>query len=253
MRLLIAGSGFLGGKIAQLLTARGDTVVALRRSAQHTDASTAEQIACDLNERPAELKERHFDAGIFCLAPGARGAADEQERYHKTYILAQENFLRSADFPRYVYISSTAVYPDVEGEFTENMAVAHSARAAQLLKAEEIALAHANAVVLRLAGLYSAERPIYGPTRSLFSDDRFVHFLHRDDAARAVLHAIDTGLSGVYNVHDGHPLRRSEILKTHAVPVSGLPLKRFISAVKFHSTPWHPQYPDYFAGVAETL
>lgn len=242
MHAVLAGFGFLGAEIYRLLNAQGITVTIVRRSSDGGNA-----VACDLTIDSPSLTETPVDLAIFCLAPGSR----EMTLYEKTYVTAQKNFLRSMQARRYIYISSTAVYPDSAGVYAEKDAIAHSEKASILLEAESIATGRPRATVLRLAGLYSAERRIYHPHRVQHEADRLVHFIHRDDAARSVIHCLDHELAGIYNVHDGHPQRRSTILSRLGIesPPHELVAQRVISNEKLSTTGFNPIYKDYFSGI----
>jgi len=244
MRAIIAGYGYLGEKIAVLLSRAGYELTVVRRASAAPEGFSL--IQHDLVAAQLPDQSGSFDAAVFCLAPAIR----EPAAYQRTYCVAQQNFLAGVHATRYIYISSTAVYPDEAGDYYEDNAAPHSERAATLLTAEQIALTETNACVLRLAGLYSRERPIYHAGRTVYAEDRLVHFIHRDDAARAALHAVQHNLTGIYNVHDGNPLLRSDILRHlgHNAPVDSRLPQRHIHAEKFRSTGFTPIFPDYLSG-----
>lgn len=240
MRAIVAGYGYLGERIVREFTAAGFEVTVVRRVA--SGPSGIKFVSSDLTVEAPDIQPAPFDAAIFCLAPGTR----DLTVYEKTYVTAQRHFLSKLDIRNYVYISSTAVYPDGAGTYDESCGSAHSDKARILLEAEALALSRGNSCVLRLAGLYDKDRPIYSKT-SPYVDDKLVHFIHRNDAARAVSHAVSQHLRGIYNVHDGNPQRRSAILQKPAGSIS----PRIISAEKFFSSGFNPLYADYFAGVGQ--
>ena len=247
MRVLIAGHGFLGKRIAEKLLGAGYELTVIRRSPAEVPASGIKFVACDLMQTSPTLPKLDFDLAVFCLAPGVRAA----DLYRKTYCDAQANFLKNLNVTEYIYISSTAVFPEKAGTYREEDGSKHSERAEILLEAENIALSH-RGCVLRFAGLYSAERPIYTAAASAYTEDRLVHFIHQDDAASAVCHAASHKLHGVYNVHDGNPQWRSTALKARELPAAILPAgeERVISADKFFATGFKPRYASYTDGVS---
>lgn len=246
MQAVIAGFGFLGQRIAEKLRASGYELTVIRRSTRGPDTIGIKFVQCDLMQSPPDLPGGDFDLAVFCLAPGMRSA----DLYRKTYCDAQRNFLKNHQAAEYIYISSTAVYPEKTGTYAEQDGSKHSERAEVLLDAETIAVGQ-NACVLRLAGLYSAERPIYGSSAGAYTEDKLVHFIHRDDAAAAAQFAAERKLKGIYNIHDGNPQWRSAILQRLGLPapqaVQGE--KRLISAEKLFATGFRPQYKSYFEGV----
>ena len=246
VRVLLAGYGFVGSVLASLLKASGHEITVLRR--QPAGAMNGiEFVTCDLIcGRPFDARKQ-FDAVIFSLAPDERSDA----AYTATYCSAQQNLQAMVDASHYVYISSTAVYPESAGTWREADATAHSSRARILLEAEQIAQQMPHSAVLRFAGLYNSERRIYYGPPATVGEDRLVHFLHRDDAARAVTHVLARRLSGVFNVHDGHPQWRSDVLRRLGFLDAPLPRtgERRISAEKLFATGFVPRYADYFAGL----
>ncbi len=249
----MAGYGYLGGRIAALLRGENFGVTVITRSVKNADTHTTRGsnfICCNLARNAPALQLHEFDAAVFCLAPGQR--AHGTEAYKLTYCDAQRNFLQAFSARYYVFISSTAVYPDAPGNYDEAMAAAHSERAEILLAAEQIALAQKNSCVLRLAGLYSAERPIYRH-ETVYARDKLVHFIHREDAARAAVHAVKKQLTGIYNVHDGHPQLRSTILNSQRAGQlrAGAAATRLLDCGKIFASGFNVMYADYFAGIQE--
>lgn len=254
MRAILAGFGYLGRKIAEQLTKDGFSLLVITRTDRRAESELMPDthfIGCDLTESAPEIAPGILDTAIFCLAPGNPGRS--RQSYTQTYCTAQKNFLESVKARYYVFISSTAVYPDAPGTYTEESACAHSERAEILLSAEKIALEQNNSCVLRFAGLYSADRPIYNAYGTAYSDDKFVHFIHRDDAARAVLHAVKNQLTGIYNVHDGNPQLRSTILNYLRAEKmeSQVAARRLLDCGKFYASGFRPIYKDYFAGTGK--
>lgn len=247
MRIALAGFGFLGSAIQRELATANHDLTVIRRSVGESDSTNIRFVACDLSASKPFVVPEKFDAAIFCLAPPTR----DESAYSATYVDAQRNFIACIAVRHYTYISSTAVYPTAAGAYREDDARATSPRTALLLEAETLALGANNTCVLRLAGLYSAERTIYRQTTEKYAEDRLVHFIHRDDAARAVVHAIERELTGIYNVHDGNPQWRSDILRRITNEAVSLPrgAARSISGEKFFATGFAPRFDNYFAGV----
>lgn len=250
----MAGFGYLGKTIAEQLKNDGFSLTVITRTERRAESESSPDvhfISCDLTESVPEIAPEIFDTAIFCLAPGNPGRT--RQSYAQTYCTAQKNFLETVKARLYLFISSTAVYPDAPGTYNEEMAESHSERAEILLAAEQIALEQKNSCILRLAGLYSAERPIYGARGGEYSDDKLVHFIHRDDAARAVLHAVKKRLTGIYNVHDGNPQLRSTILNYRRAEKmdSQVAARRLLDCGKFYASGFRPLYKDYFAGTGK--
>jgi nucleoside-diphosphate-sugar epimerase len=124
--------------------------------------------------------------------------------------------------PRVIYISSTGVYGQVEGEWVDESTPCRPTREGgrAALAAEEVLRGHPLgqcSVVLRLAGIYGpdripragdivAGRPIDAPAEG------FLNLIHVEDAARIVVAAAERDLSlpALYCVTDGHPTFRRD-------------------------------------------
>lgn len=246
MRVLLVGYGFVGSALGSLLKASGHEITVLRRQPAGP-VNGVEFVACDLTRGKPFNAKKQFDAAVYSLAPDERSAA----AYTATYCTAQQNLQAVVDARHYVYISSTAVYPESAGTWRESDAIAHSPRARILLEAETIAQQMPHCAVLRFAGLYNGERRIYYGPPVTVGEDRLVHFLHRDDAARAIGHVLAHRLSGIFNVHDGNPQWRSDVLRRLGYLDTPLPRasERRISAEKFFATGFAPLHANYFAGL----
>lgn len=244
--ILQAGFGYLGSTVAELLARTGYDLTIIRRQRPTNRHELFPVFTQDLVQGAAQVPENSYDVGVFILAPQVRATKE----YEDTFRKAQEHFLRSAEFKHYVFISSTAVYPEDPGTYEEKDARPHSERARSLLDAEALALKKENSAVLRFGGLYDHTRPIYHePTRS--NEDKLVHFLHRADAAAAILHTIVRGLTGIYNVHDGNPQTRSEIMRRRfgfEMDIAKATARR-ISAEKFANTGFQSKFHSFFTGV----
>ena len=120
---------------------------------------------------------------------------------------------------KFIYISSTGVYAQSQGEWVDELSPCEPQRQGgrACLAAEQLLAAHAlgnRAIVLRLAGLYGPERipnaelirggkPIAAPERG------YLNLIHVDDAASVVLAAEERAHPPcTYVVSDGHPVLR---------------------------------------------
>lgn len=224
MRVLIAGCGDLGQRIAaRLVSEAGNTVWGIRR---HPPARNPvpgmHWIAGDLaRAQTLTALPDGITHVIYAAAPDARNEA----QYRAIYREGLENLLRALASPalvRVVFISSTAVYGEHGDDWVdEETPCAPPAFNGHILLETERWLAdyaaHPDARLtassLRLSG-------IYGPGRTYLLDrlrlgqagapaglGNWVNRVHIEDAARAVCHVL--GLSSpqsVYVVTDDTPL-----------------------------------------------
>lgn len=285
--LVIFGCGYVGSAVAAEARRRGWRVSALTRNAQKAAAIQSETGArCVVGELAEDCWYDQIaepvDLVLNCVSSGGGSV----ENYRRSYIDGMRSIstwlrLGRAGAPRFVYTSSTSVYPKESGPevLTEDMPVAGETPQSQLLiEAEilvrkDIAPACEGCFVLRLSG-------IYGPGRHRLLDvaragdwsmnmemDRPINLVHRDDIVAAVFacFAADAGQSGVYNVADGHPAARREILAWLAAQI-GRPVPptaketilevnpRAVDATRLREAlGWRPTFADYRAGYAAIL
>ena len=212
-KIVIAGCGDIGRRIAALAAGKGAEVTGLVRSRESCDALEQADIACLLADfgRPPLPSLDVTGCDLIYLAPPPRGGATDP-------LIG--NFLSAMQGkPRcFLYLSTTGVYGDAEGGWIDESSPldAQADRAMRRLDAErQVAdAAHARGfdfLIIRVPG-------IYGPGRLPLERIRdrqpvlkaeiapFTNRIHADDLAAVTLDLLETGESGeIYNVTDGHP------------------------------------------------
>ena len=266
-RVVFAGCGFLGEVAAGLFLENGWRVLGLCATPE-TSARLASRPfpvrVADIS-RPLQAPGGWScpDLVIHCASSGGGDAAD----YRAVYRDGVENLMEAFAPSRVIFTGSTSVYDQQNGETVDEESPTRPQRetAKVLLEAESLAL-EAGGIVARLAG-------IYGPGRSMFlrkfaagsalleaGGERFLNLIHRDDAAKALLHLADPSIPpGLYNVCDNHPPTQRELYGWISEffekpmpsdgPVDpqrkrGLNNKR-VSNQKLRSTGWAPDYPSF--------
>ncbi len=213
-RVLIAGCGDIGGRVADALLARGDQVRALVRSDRRAGALAArgvEVVRADLDAPDPDLRIAGADTVICLVPPPAAGTHDPR-------VEALLHLLEPAPPARFVYISTSGVYGDCGGAWVdEDRPPAPRTARARRRYAAERALGRwcgrrgVAAVILRVPGIYGPGRlPVERIRRGLPllrpEDSPFSNRIHAVDLAAACLAAIERGRPGrVYNAADGHP------------------------------------------------
>jgi nucleoside-diphosphate-sugar epimerase len=193
-RVLIAGCGYVGRALGRRLAAEGIETWGLRRSREGLEPDIR-PIAADLAD-PATLRNLPPDLDGVVYAASAGGSTPEA--YEAAYVRGLKNLLDVVTPRRLIFVSSTAVFGDRQGAWTDEESPAEpdhfSGRI--LLDAERIALGGPiPIVVLRLGG-------IYGPGRERLirevaegcatrpAEPLFTNRIHRDDAAGAIAHLL---------------------------------------------------------------
>lgn len=219
--VLIAGCGDLGGRVARLLLDQGRHVIGLRRQARALPPRV-QALAADLAVGVPRLPR--VDQVVFCAAPDSGDAA----AYRAVYETAWGNLLAAvcaAETPprRVLLITSTRPYAQQDGGWVDedSPVSARDAQTASLLRAEcMLRDSGLPGLVLRPAGLYGAEKgPLLrslreGRARCASGPPRWSNRMHRDDAARAIVHLL--GLADpapLYLGVDCEPTDHAELLR----------------------------------------
>lgn len=219
--VLIAGCGDLGGRVARLLLDQGRHVIGLRRQARALPPRV-QALAADLAVGVPRLPR--VDQVVFCAAPDSGDAA----AYRAVYETAWGNLLAAvcaAETPprRVLLITSTRPYAQQDGGWVDedSPVSARDAQTASLLRAEcMLRDSGLPGLVLRPAGLYGAgEGPLLrslreGRARCASGPPRWSNRMHRDDAARAIVHLL--GLADpapLYLGVDCEPTDYAELLR----------------------------------------
>ncbi|RAO75972.1 NAD-dependent epimerase/dehydratase family protein [Dyella jiangningensis] len=271
-RVLLAGCGDVGKRMAHRLLARGDEVWALRRSAGD-DADGIQWLQGDLT-RPETLRDLPdgIEQLVYLPAPGARDA----RIYRALFVDGLRHLLDALDgraLRRVLLVSSTAVYGE-HGEAwvdEETPADPPGFNGEVLLEAERWLMAQPIAsVVLRLAGLYGPgrlqliERLRAGTVGVPRQQLHWANRIHVDDAAGAMAHllAIDNPQS-LYLGVDDTPLPLG-VLYDHLATLVGAPRpsdgpapagvgSKRLSNARLRASGFAPQWPDARQGYAALL
>jgi len=278
---LIFGCGYLGSRAAALWQQAGDTVYAVSRSSDRAAEFQRRgwmPVVADVLQPETLAGLPAADTVLFAVARG-RGATNSIEQL---YAEGLRNVLAalSPATQRVIYISSTGVYAQDDGGWVDEASATEPNREGgrASLAAEQVLAEDARgprSLVLRMAGLY-------GPGRIPRRDDLlsgqaladpgmgWLNLIHIEDAARVVVAAADTPLTGIVNVSDGQPVLRRDYLREIA-RLLGLPAPDFAHATQGTETGRRASskrvrnermqremgitldYPDYRAGLAAIL
>jgi len=275
-RILIAGCGYIGQATADLLYERGWNVEGWTASAQSAGQLATKPYAVrasDITSLAAVSARRdEFDLVMQCASSGGGDA----EEYRRIYLEGARNLLYTFPQAPLLFLSSTSVYAQKDGELVDETSPANPAHEkGQILReAEELVLSH-NGIVARLGG-------IYGPGRSFLlrqflageavldrKHDRFLNQAHRDDIVSALLLLVDqrANLGGqIYNVVDDQPILAGDAyqwLSAHfrrplsegnvgAARKRGESNKR-VSNKKLRALGWAPRFPNFAVAMTESI
>ena len=267
MKLLLIGHGYLGREIGRVFRTHCWEVIPVSLSGG--DGS----LACDVADAEAVRKLPAADAIIHCAASGRGG----EDAYRRVYVDGCRNLTESFHGVPLLFTSSTSVYAQTDGSIVteESPAIPERETGRLLLEAENLTFS-AGGVVARLAGIYGPGRSVilkkFLSGEAVIEEDgrRFLNQIHRDDAARAILHLVTSEVTGVFNVSDSKPLSQLECYQAlsrmfnRPLPPSGprdLTRKRGwthkqVSNAKLRASGWQPEFPSFLDAakvVAPTL
>ncbi len=271
--ILVAGCGYVGERVADLLHKRGGEVVGLTHSPE--SASRLAQTkpwrveACDISDAAAvdalAQKLGAVTAVIHCASSGRGGA----EAYQRVYVDGMKSLLAAFPMARPLFTSSTSVYPQTDGSVVDESSAAEPDReTGRLLCQTEALVMNAGGIVARLAGIYGPGR--WFLLRNLLESKsgieggdgtgRVINQIHRDDAASAIVHLLAQNTGGVFNISDDAPMTQRDCFEKLA-PRFGLPMPPVVSAnperkrgwtskrvsnAKLRATGWAPRYASCF-------
>jgi nucleoside-diphosphate-sugar epimerase len=201
-RVAVLGCGYVGLELGRQLTPDHD-VVGVRRSADGVDRierAGFDAVQVDVTDPDGLARVPDADVVVFAASSGGRGADAAREIYVEGLRTAIEAFGTRAQPPdRLIYTASTGVYGDHDGAWVdEDTPIEPTTEKTDVLaEAERIAREEAGShgidgTVARFAGLYGPDRYrldryLDGPVTA-----GYLNMVHRDDAAGAIRHLLET-------------------------------------------------------------
>ncbi|RQH03208.1 SDR family oxidoreductase [Natrarchaeobius oligotrophus] len=203
MEIVILGCGYVGLDLGRQLADGGHAVTGVRRSGdgvRRIEDAGFDAVRADVTDAADLEAVPDADAIVFAASSGGRGADAAREVYVEGLRTAIDAFGARDDPPeRLIYTSSTGVHGDHDGDWVDEETPLEptTEKTAVLAEAERIAIERSSergfeGTVVRFAGLYGPdryrlERYLDGPVTA-----GYLNMVHRDDAAGAVRHLLET-------------------------------------------------------------
>lgn len=270
--VLIVGCGYLGLPLARDLVSSGwetHAITVSEASAAKLRGELFHTYCLDIRDETSfrHLVRRNFDVVIHCASSGHGAAAD----YEAVFLNGARNLMTNLECNRFIFTSSTSVYPQIDGSWVDETVPANPKRETGrfLRKTEDLVLDSGGAVV-RLAGLYGPGRCV--PLQRLLdgkaiiegNGERVMNMLHQSDAAGALRFLAETQTNGLFNAVDDQPVPQLDWFRyvcdqfNKPFPPFGprdLNRKRGwtnkrVSNRKLRSLGWYPLYPTFREGFA---
>jgi nucleoside-diphosphate-sugar epimerase len=236
VRVLVVGAGLVGRELAARLTADGHEVVATTTT--EAKVEDLKQVAAEVHVlRGAETDKlakaaAGADAVVVCAGPDARRAMTADERaatYDDVLVQTARSVVAAApETAHVVALSSLSVYGDAANHLDEvdedaplTPSQDASPRMVQAMERTYLDAGADRAGVFRCADIYGAgDPPIEDKVRFAhtvlggsvpFQGDALFYRVNVQDVVRAIEHALDKDLDGVFNLtHAGVPVTNRE-------------------------------------------
>lgn len=232
-RVLVVGCGFVGQAVARRLRARGTHVTGTTTTPDKRDhlATVCDDVVVLRGSDAGAVAAAAAGAGAVVAAAGPAMArsqtpAQRAATYRDVLVATAESVTAAPGAPHLVALSSLSVYGAAAeaGEVDEDAPLtANPDPSPQCFQAaERLYLATGRAAVLRCADVYGpGDPPVEAKIRMVhehmggsvpFRPDALFYRVHVDDVAAAVVHAVDQGLTGAFNLtHTERPAANGDV------------------------------------------
>lgn len=231
-RMVVFGCGYLGTRVAHQAAEAGLEVTALTRNAVQAhelrETSLFHVVEAELDGTDWHgAIDPHQDIVLNCVGSAGGGV----KGYRKSYLDGMRSIVKWAERGRVetmIFTSSTRVYERNDGGVaTETDSPEGRSERARILHEAEMLLAWAppSAVgrrfILRLGGIYGPGRCrlldyALGGVPESEDDKAYLNSIHVDDAVQAIWAAAGASediSGGIFNIVDGNPLPKREVLE----------------------------------------
>ena len=127
-KILIIGCGAIGTQLAQVLVASDHQVTGLKRSPPKAATGNVNYFTADIMT-PADLKDlsTDFDTVYFIVSPDGRNEESYREIYESGLNNLLNKFSLAGANPHWIFVSSTGVYGQSQGEWVVDNSCAQPA------------------------------------------------------------------------------------------------------------------------------
>ena len=236
-KLLLLGYGDLAAGCAALFLQDGHKVTAVARSQKRLISGlTFWQGAITEPALRRRLLGEHFDTVIVTVTPDSYDDGGYKFAYVDTARYLVELWGDPALVPKHLlFVSSTSVYGQCEGEWVDEQSDTSPVRYAgkRVLEAEHIfRSSQLVTTIVRFSGIYSKERDflVRQVREGKGGDDNYTNRIHRDDCVAVLKHLSEMrwhseNLAPIYLASDSSPVRSKEIRswlakRLHIAPTS---------------------------------
>lgn len=218
MRILIVGCGWVGEFVAKKWLSQGHQVYATTRTEDKYHRLTADGIFAfihdfDQQEQTLILPEDKFDWVITSIPATQKHDLPTL----KLRFTAVSNLLQSLKYTKHIFLSSVGIYPDIDGEVSEDTIPEVDLQPKLRLAETLIQQADPKVYIFRLGGLFGQQRIFakYFQNRVCETGEQPANFIHLQDVEgilMATLKAEPPISSGAYNLVCPIRPRKKEVI-----------------------------------------
>ncbi len=217
---LFIGFGDLASRCAQALIDDGDSVVGIARGERPPQVGlefwqgdvTSESIL-------RRIRETQFDSAVITLTPGGRREDDYRRAYYDPVKALLQHWQLGNTPERILYISSTGVYAQSNGEVVDENSLAEPTSPTQVVlrETEELILNSTyRATVIRFSGIYGPKRNylLRQVTQGNGGNDQLTNRIHEEDCSGVIHFLVNLPigqLQKVYLATDKTPVTSRDI------------------------------------------
>jgi len=225
-KILIVGCGAIGLDLGNYLIAKGHTIIGLKRNPPISNVIKFNFFAADIaSARDLQYLDTDFEQVFFIVSADDRS----EQNYRNLYEIGLNNLLnkfeRNNKPPTWLFVSSTSVYGQSQGEWVDENSLAQPDNAcSQLIRRAELRLMN-----LKLENTIVRFSGIYGPGRESLirmakhspaiqqSPPYYTNRIHHQDCVRVLAYLLEQRLAGItlescYLASDDNPAPMWEVM-----------------------------------------
>ena len=205
-KILIIGCGDIGTQLAHVLSAKGHQVTGLKRNPSKTADSDINYFTADITSA-ADLEDlpMDFDTLYFIVSPDGRNEESYRVIYQSGLNNLLDKFALAGSSPQWIFVSSTSVYGQSQGEWVDEDSIAQPNNStSQLIRQAEQKLMDSDAhnIVVRFSGIYGPGREyllrtaLQAPAIQKIPP-YFTNRIHQGDCVGVLVFLLERRLAGV--------------------------------------------------------
>ena len=277
-KILIIGCGSIGTQLAHNLAAKGHDVTGLKRNPPKLDIGEINYFTADIS-LAYQLEELPLDFEFiyFIVSPDGRNKESYQTIYEIGLTNLIDRFAKEGASPNWIFVSSTSVYGQSEGEWVDEESIAQPDNiTSQYIRQAEQQLMDLNPqnIVVRFSGIYGPGREYLlrmAKQQSVIQKDPpyYTNRIHQQDCIGVLIFLLEQRLAGVtleqcYLASDDNPATMWDVMSWLTEHLSCKPpevkvndkevgMNKRCNNQRLKTLGYHFQYPDFKAGYLELI